>query len=91
MFEVVGNALVDEMANSDEIVVVGFAPEVIHHHLNGVDRCNGVDLVFSSVFGSRPVDGFKERMFVANVPGSRHAHAALENSSKVRRDVAKHV
>jgi len=91
VLEVVGHAVVDETANSDEVVVVVLATEVIHHHLNGVDGSDGVDLVLTGVLGSGAVNGFEERMVVADVARGRHAHAALKDRAEVGGNVTKHV
>ena len=65
--EVVGDARIDEAADFNQILIVGFAAQVFHHHLNGIDGRNGVHFVLTCVFWSGAVNGFEERMVVADV------------------------
>ena len=91
VLEVVGHAVIDEAADSNEVVVVVLATEVIHHHLNGIDGSDGVDLVLTGVLGSGAVNGFEESVIVTDVARGRHAHAALKHGAEVGGNVAKHV
>ena len=89
--EVVSDALVNEASNGNEVVVVVFTTEVIHHHLNGVEGGDGVDLVLSGVLWSGAMDGLEEGVVITDVTRCRHAHAALKNGAKVGGNIAEHV